>query len=83
MADNLKSKKDQQKKKPTGKKDLLADQPTADEPALVTHTEPVPGSSKEDEHHAIDLYNMDFDDDFEPQKVDIGYRPDSPIVLSD
>jgi hypothetical protein len=83
MADTLKSKKDQQKKK-LGKKDSIADQPTKEESAVVSHVEPVPGSSKQDEHHAIDLDNLDFDDDdFEPEKVDIGYRADSPIVLSD
>jgi len=82
MADTLKSKKDQQKKK-MSKKDSIADQPTKDESVEVSCVEPVPGTSKEDEHHAIDLDNLDFDDDFEPEKVNIGYRAASPIVLSD
>jgi hypothetical protein len=84
MAEDLKSKKDQQKKKLAKKDSPPTNQPTVDEPAEIPQVEPVPGTSKDDEHYAIDLDNLELDDDdFVPQKVDIGFRPVSPIVLSD
>lgn len=84
MADDLKSKKDQQKKKPPGKKDLVADQPSRDEPpAVKSRLEPVPGTSKDNNPYRINLDDLELDDDdFELEKTDTGY-PDELIVLSD
>jgi hypothetical protein len=72
MAEDLKSKKDQQKKKTTKK-----DPKTS---IAGPSRESVPGTSR-DVQQDDDLFG-DFNDLDEPPKQ-VGYRPDSPIVLSD